>query len=492
MNANIAKKINDIWQTPLKNGQNGEFNARIEDIGLPALVQLACMEGMDRVLIAGGDRAEGEIFFSNGEIVHARYKGLDAKELYGEDAFFSLVRDDPVSFLLKKSAAPKKTIQAPWNFLLLEALRRKDEAASSKVSLPCASSTILVVNNSNAICMRLEEILRKDCGVETVIASNNSRDAMEKLSAYRPGLIALDIDTPEAGGKDLAIKHIMIKSPAPVLLFSSLNQSTMPRVMEFLRLGAIDFIPKPANDQEWLQVSDRFKRVLASLNGLAITSIRRARQPRGGAKKARPGPPADRLLVIISGIGGLVELQKILPTLPSGGSLSITVFQDMAKGAVELFASAMDRLTDINISHLRTGAPLLGSQCWLANWDESWEIISEGGGAAMRQVTGFLPGRESQSPGLDTFGLIKTAAMAFGPNLAVLVLSGTALGLRAGLDEAVSHGCHVWLQTPESALYPGPLDEIHSWELEEACIDVEEAGKLVCRWCMGEALWQEF
>ncbi|MGQ9499288.1 MAG: response regulator [Dissulfurimicrobium sp.] len=492
MNTNIAKKINNIWQKPLKNGQNGEFNAHIEDIGLPALVQLACIEGMDRVLIARGDRAEGEIFFSNGEIIHATYKGLDAKELYGEDAFFSLVRDDPRSFLLKKSAAPKKTIQAPWNFLLLEALRRKDEATSKKVSMPCASSTILVVNDSNAICMRLEEILRKDCGVETVIAYNNYRDALEKLSAYRPGLIAVDIDTPKMDGKDLAIKHIMFKSQAPVLLFSSLNQSTFPRVMEFLRLGAIDFIPKPANDQEWLQVSERFKRVLASLNGLDITNIRRARQPRGKAKKTRPGPPADKLLVIISGIGGLVELQKILPTLPSDGSLSITVFQDMARNAVELFASAMDRLTDINISHLRTSAPLLSAQCWLTNWDESWEIISEGGGTAIQQVTGFLPGLESQSPGLDTFGLIKTASMAFGPNLAVLVLSGTTLDLKAGLDEAVSHGCHVWLQAPESALYPGPLDEIHSWELEEACVEMEEVGKLVYRWCMGEALWQEF
>lgn len=495
MDTNIVKEINETWHMASKNGQGNGFNAHIEDIGLPALVQLACIEGRDRVLIASGDRAEGEIFFSNGELVHATYKKIDGEGSYGEDAFFSLVCANPTSFLLKKSTAPKKTIYAPWNFLLLEALRRKDEADadSHKTSLSCAlsSSTILVVNDSNAIHIRLENILRKECGIETVIAADSSMKALERLSTSKPSLIVLDIDMPGDGGKDLAIKHIMIKSPAPVLLFGSPSGTMFSRIMEFLRLGAIDFIPKPTNDQEWPLVSERFKRVLASLNGLAIANIRRARQPRGRVKKTTPGPPADKLFLIISGLGGLIELQKILPTMPCGGSLSTIIFQDMVKDAIELFSSTMDSLADINVSCLHTDTPLLGSQCWLANWDESWEIIPDGRGAAIRRTTQSLS-EQGQPYGLDALRLIKTASMVFGPNLAVLVLSGTALGLKEGLDEAVSHGSHVWLQTPESALYPGPLNEIRSWELEEACVDVEDAGKLVCRWCMGEALWQEF
>lgn len=486
MNAKAAEKINTRWHGMPQKGRGDEFNAHIEDIDLPALVQLACMERGDRVLIASGEGMEGEIFFSNGEIIHATYNGLK-----GEDAFFRLVCEGPRSFWLNKSQSPEKTIHTPWNFLLLEALRRKDEALSRVTVSGDVSLKMLVVDKPSAFRVKLEDILREECGTEVILTANNIRDALEKLSSFRPSLILLDIDMPESG-KDLAIKHIMIKSPAPVVLFGSLNPAVFTRAAEFLRLGAIDFIPKPGNDMEWLHVSDRLEKIARSLNGLAIANIRRARRSKGDSKKTRPGPPAARLLIIIGGIGGLVELQKILPALPSGGYLSVVVFQDMANEAAALFANAMDRMTDITVSHLRAGGPLLGSQCWFSSWDGSWEIISDGSGAAVRQVEGALSASLSQSSGFDAIHLIKTASISFGPNLSILVLSGADIDLKTGLDDAVSHGCHVWLQTPESAIYPGPLDDIRSWEFEEACIEVEDAGRLVHKWCMGEALWQDF
>lgn len=481
--SDIAGKINILPDT-LQDNPGGRFNACIEEAGLADLVQFACMEGQDRVIEIQGNETGGKIFFSKGEVVHSICQGAA-----GEDAFFRLMGIKNGNFLLKRTTNnTEKTIQVPWNFLLIEALRRKDEAGFRNISKETETS-ILVIDNSHAICATLEGILRNGCGVKNVITANDGKDALEKLITNRPSLIALDINMSIMCG-DLAVKHIMIRSPAPVFLFFSKPdaQTLFPKVMELLRLGAMDFIPKPENDNDWAEVSGRMKRISAYLSALKINNIRRARQPKEFSKKARQTGPASKLFMVIGGIGGLIELQKILPSLPSRDDLAVLVFQDMADGSVPMFSSAMDQCTEITISQLKDGGPILSSHCWFVNWTGSWKIACWENGQAIRQT-----GASSVEKGhFDIGGLISAASLAYGPNLAILALSGTDLDMKAGLEDAVMHGSHFWLQNQASALYPGPLEEIGSWELEEATVETEAVGKLLQRWCQGETLWQDF
>jgi energy-coupling factor transporter ATP-binding protein EcfA2 len=52
-----------------------------------------------------------------------------------------------------------------------------------------------------------------------------------------------------------------------------------------------------------------------------------------------------------------------------------------------------------------------------------------------------------------------------------------------GLQEVVSRGGQVFLQNPESALFPSPVQQLVSLELEGACVEPEEAGGLITAWC---------
>ncbi|UKL14597.1 response regulator [Dissulfurimicrobium hydrothermale] len=488
MTVDACKGIGGDRGGTYKNGLADGRWAHIEDIDLAALVQFACMEGGERLLIVRCGDADGEIFFSGGEMVHALYK-----DTRGEDAFFDLIRSEPDSFLLKRASAPERSIHAPWNFLLLEALRRKDEAGrTSSFQMAGALPVVFVISRSTAVCTKIEGILREDCGVKVIVKAGDWVEAKKRLSVSRPDLVVIDMETSEPN-KELAVKHFMMKSAAPALLFGSVNHANCPKVMDFLRLGVMDIIAVPNGDGEWAQVSKRFKGIVSSLKGLRLANIRRIKQQLAlGHKKVRPGPPADRLLVVIGGMGGLIELQKVISVLPAGESLSMAAFQDMAVGCASVFAGAMDQIAAVTVSCLQTEGPLLSSLCWVTDWNVPWEVV-RGDGALIRHP-GYWIGTEADGVRFDSARFISTASQVFGPNLAILLLSGADVNIKQGLDEAVSRGCHIWLQIPDTAVYPAPLDEIRSWEFEEACIpiEVEQMGRLIKRWCRGEALWQDF
>lgn len=56
--------------------------------------------------------------------------------------------------------------------------------------------------------------------------------------------MTLDIDMPVMDGLS-AIRHIMIESPVPIVILSSLF-SDGAITFDALRLGVVDFIPKPS------------------------------------------------------------------------------------------------------------------------------------------------------------------------------------------------------------------------------------------------------
>jgi hypothetical protein len=73
-------------------------------------------------LVSEGE--QGTIFFKDGSIVDASWRGLR-----GEDAFYAVVGVSRGEFTIDPTVAPpEKVIQASPEMLLLEGMRRLDEA----------------------------------------------------------------------------------------------------------------------------------------------------------------------------------------------------------------------------------------------------------------------------------------------------------------------------------------------------------------------------
>jgi len=449
---------------------NKEFNGWIEGIALADIVQLCCLAGRKQVLTIRHNELEGFIWFDSGAIVHAQ-----VDELLGQKAFYEIMCWDSGSFILKTGDPPEISIDVPWNFLLIEALRIADERAKDKGSLIMENraTKVLIVDDSPLVCKAIRNALSDIEDIEVVAEAYNGRQALEMLDIHQPDVLCLDVNMPVMSG-DIALMHIMIRSPCPVIIISGLGVKGVKKVLEFLRLGAVDFVPKPKDPNSWGSYKQRLIKSIKDSRILKIDRVRRARLPKPSKTKLLPGLPATRLVIIYGGIGGILEIQKLLPSLLPLDSMSVVVLQDMVQDLVEPLASFLDNYSAMTVSALKAGGPLLSGQCWLSNWDNGWKIVADRHGAALSQNSGSF----------DPNTLLTTAAAAFGPRLCVVLLSGVISEIRKGLEEVSKRSGKVIVQDPQTCLSPESIDSILRQELEDEKADIDSMSNIIAQWAV--------
>ncbi len=99
------------------------FVGRVADLQLTDIIQLNCLGRMKTALSVSKDEMEGVIYFQDGEIVHA-----SCGSQVGEEALFTILGWEGGDFTTASGAEPpRRTILRPWQELLIEAMRQKDE-----------------------------------------------------------------------------------------------------------------------------------------------------------------------------------------------------------------------------------------------------------------------------------------------------------------------------------------------------------------------------
>lgn len=108
---------------PPTEDQSRGFWGNINDIALTDLVQLICLDNIDRVVEIRSERLVGKINVRGGQVCHAQ-----ADDLVGQEAFFKMLSASRGSF--ETVPFPREcdtTINIPWEYLLIEAMRFLDE-----------------------------------------------------------------------------------------------------------------------------------------------------------------------------------------------------------------------------------------------------------------------------------------------------------------------------------------------------------------------------
>jgi CheY-like chemotaxis protein len=102
------------------------FQGMLRRVGLQDVIQMECLGRNSSVLEVYNEHVLGRIYIKNGNIIHAA-----GGELTGERALQRLLALPGGSFeLVPFEAPPQNTISGPWEFLLMEAARVRDETAS--------------------------------------------------------------------------------------------------------------------------------------------------------------------------------------------------------------------------------------------------------------------------------------------------------------------------------------------------------------------------
>ncbi len=444
------------------------FSGICTEVALSDIIQLACLEGRSRAIKVSCGTETGAIYIENGEVVHA-----ETPSSKGEEAFFEIMCWQSGTFRMEEASPDETSISVSWNFLLIEALRRQDEMAQGGVG-KAEKPRILLVDDSNFFKNRLRKLLEGDLDSRVIGDASNGQEALKILKDEGSDLVLLDINMPVMSG-DVALKHIMIRSPAAVALLSSFAPSDTPKLMEFFRLGAVDFVNKPGiGEEEWSLFTRRLKSLVERARNFDLRGIRRARLPKVPPAKVPPGMPSDSLVVIIGGAGGLLELQKIVPALGHEAPVesSVVIFQELCPSLEPHVADFFDQHCRCSVRQIKAGAPLLSNQVWFTSWCSCWELCSDDAGAAITESSCSDP-----QEGLSNF--LSLAAGVFKERLYVLLLTGTDLKIDSGLDTVMGYGGHLIVQRPETAVYPGPLQRLVNKEMDELCLDAESMAALI-------------
>ncbi len=338
-------------QSSPSQGFTGTVSLQLTD-----LLQMFCLSRGDLAVRVASVEGSGTIYVRGGQIYHAHTEAVE-----GEPAFFEILRWQDGHFeMLPYQDAGKDTIDKPWEHLLLEAMRQRDETLARGTSdtgaetagaenpsdagecaaleeeldfvfdrlefvaqdlqdnepseaptdVPAPASTrVLIVDDSSFFSRQLQRMLEADPDIEVVGVAKNGQDALLFL-ATRPAVdvITLDINMPVMTG-DTALKHIMIRHPIPVLILSSFQPQSLPKIFEFLQVGAIDFFSKPDTHEDVTLYGKRLRDVVKRTAQAHVSNFKRLRKTR--IDSASPGLQGDiggdRILLILGAEGAYMD-----------------------------------------------------------------------------------------------------------------------------------------------------------------------------------------
>src|SRR5271166_3997465 len=104
---------------------------------------------------------------------------------------------------------------------------------------------VLVIDDSAIVRKVLSETLTGESDIEVVGTAPDPIVALEKIKRLKPDVLTLDIEMPRMDGLTF-LKQLMRTQPMPVILISSLAQSSVDIAFEALRHGAVDVLAKPS------------------------------------------------------------------------------------------------------------------------------------------------------------------------------------------------------------------------------------------------------
>ena len=236
----------------------------------------------------------------------------------------------------------------------------------------------MIVDDALFMRKAISEILESDSKLQIVGTARDGLDGLDKIKELKPDVVTLDIDMPRMGGLE-AIRHIMIESPVPVVVLSSLF-SDGAVTFEALRLGVVDFVPKPSGaisedmDKSRRQIIDRVK-IASSVN---FGNIRRVRIQPGTSRQIetagsqRTAP--DFLIALGTSLSGPNTVIRLLTRLSPAIPAAVVVVQEIAPQILPAFIQKFNEHVPWRIEKAQDGQVLEQGVCYICSNENALQI----------------------------------------------------------------------------------------------------------------------
>ena len=367
---------------------------------------------------------------------------------------------------------------------------------------------VMIVDDAVVVRGLFTRWVEAEPDLEVVASLRTGRDAVNQIERVDPDVVLLDVEMPELDGVSALPLLLEKKRDLVVIMASTLTRRNAEISLKALSLGAADYIPKPASNQE-VTASATFRRdLIEKIRQLGLRSKRlrlasaRARslprtrsalplQPRHPALEAvpptlvlRPLPATPpRVLLIGASTGGPQALNTIAARL--GGVLDrapVLITQHMPPMFTAILAEHLAQVVKRPVHEAQDGEEINAGTIYIAPGGKHMSVARRDGIAVIALDEGPLI--NFCRPAVDP--LFATAAAVWGHKVMALVLTGMGSDGLRGAQAITGAGGHVLAQDEATSVVWGMPGQVANAGLCSAVLPLNEIAPRLTRLFAGE------
>jgi two-component system chemotaxis response regulator CheB len=309
--------------------------------------------------------------------------------------------------------------------------------------------TVLLVDDSTVLRKIIKDMFASDDRLQVVGEAEHGLKALELIPQLKPDVVTLDVNMPVMDGMT-AIKHIMIKCPTPVVMFSTLTGQGSLETFETLRYGAVDFLQKPSSLLEE-DLKSQHELIISRVKNAAragIDTVRYLRPAKVAPKSnAQNGSDCRQVFAIGSSYGGYGSLLGLIPELNPDLPAAFVSILYASPPHVDAFARYLDAHSPLAVRRAIDGQTLCPGSCYLASVFELVKVTN-----TSDRLTLQVEPKRSTPPEHASDELMTSLSTILKERASGILLSGIGEDGIAGIEQLLKGGGNVIVQDPKTCL----------------------------------------
>jgi two-component system chemotaxis response regulator CheB len=176
---------------------------------------------------------------------------------------------------------------------------------------------VLIVDDSAIVRKMLTEALAAEPDLEVVGTAPDPFVARDKIMSLHPDVLTLDVEMPRMDGLTF-LKKLMRFHPLPVIIISSLGQSSSQTALEALQCGAVEVLAKPGGPYSVGELrQDLPQKVRAAAHARVGSAKPKLSAPTPATPLVLAGASHSTVIAIGASTGGTEALREVLTAMPA-------------------------------------------------------------------------------------------------------------------------------------------------------------------------------
>ncbi len=330
----------------------------------------------------------------------------------------------------------------------------------------------VVVEDTAIFRKILSMVIEETKGIELVGEFQNGRSGLDGIRKLEPDVVLLDVEMPEMNGIEVLKAIKQDYQEIGVIMVSGADQRQADNTVKALQLGAIDFIPKPAEKSLIENVAvlkrkigplinvfytrknlDKIKQITQRIHSDGKQKESTVKQEDLSAEKKILTYPID-LVAIGTSTGGPYALGEVIPKLPSNLEVPVVVVQHMPPNFTASLANTLCKKSNVTVVEAKDGDVLEPGKVYIAPGGR--HMIMKNSGSAKGKVVIRLddsPPQHGCRPSVDV--LFKSIADNFQGNVLAVVMTGMGSDGTEGVRAMKKGRCYCLIQDEASCVVFG-------------------------------------